>query len=148
MVELKREFYNTLKDWKRTKGRECLLVKGARQIGKTFIIEKFGRENYASLVSVNFISSPECIAVFDGSLDAGGIYAGLSAIFPEARFIPGDTLLFFGPTTGVVKTTVTEIRLDDSHILAEAAAGDLCSVSVPERVRRGDKVYLFHFSMA
>ena len=94
MVELKREFYNTLKDWKRTKGRESLLVKGARQIGKTFIIEKFGRENYASLVSVNFISSPECIAVFDGSLDAGGIYAGLSAIFPEARFIPGDTLLF------------------------------------------------------
>ena len=64
------------------------------------------------------------------------------------RFRPGDTLLFFGPTTGVVETTVTEIRLDDSHILAEAAAGDLCSVSVPERVRRGDKVYLFHFSMA
>lgn len=94
MLELKREFYGTLKDWKKRKGRECLLVKGARQIGKTFIIEKFGRENYASLVVVNFISSPECIPVFDGSLDATGVYAGLSAIFPDARFIPGDTLLF------------------------------------------------------
>ena len=58
MSELKREFYGTLKAWKESKGRECLLVKGARQIGKTFIIEKFGRENYASLVVVNFISSP------------------------------------------------------------------------------------------
>ena len=94
MPELKREFYDTLKDWKKRKGRECLLVKGARQIGKTFIIEKFGRENYASMVEVNFISSPECIGVFDGSLDATRIYSGLSVIFPNAKFIPGHTLLF------------------------------------------------------
>ena len=42
MAELKRECYETLKTWKASKGKECLLVKGARQIGKTFIIEKFG----------------------------------------------------------------------------------------------------------
>ena len=53
MAELKREFYETLKTWKASKGKECLLVKGARQIGKTFIIEKFGRENYESVVSLN-----------------------------------------------------------------------------------------------
>ena len=94
MTELKREFYETLQNWKKTKGRECLLVKGARQIGKTFIIEKFGRENYANMVRVNFISSPESIPVFDGSLDADAIYAGLSAVFPRARFVRGETLLF------------------------------------------------------
>lgn len=94
MSELKREFYDTLKEWKKRKGGECLLVKGARQIGKTFIIEKFGRENYTSMVEVNFIESPECIPIFDGSLDASGIYAGLTAVFPDARFVPGDTLLF------------------------------------------------------
>ena len=94
MSELKREFYDTLLEWKKRKRWECLLVKGARQIGKTFIIEKFGRENYASMVVVNFIESPECIPVFDGSLDATGIFAGLSAVFPDDRFVTGDTLLF------------------------------------------------------
>ena len=42
---LKRKIYNTLLEWKNTKSRECLLVKGARQVGKTFIIEQFGRDN-------------------------------------------------------------------------------------------------------
>lgn len=94
MAELKREFYETLKAWKASKGKECLLVKGARQIGKTFIIEKFGRENYESTVTLNFITHPECIGIFDGSLDAQNIYAGISAVMPQARFIVGKTLLF------------------------------------------------------
>ena len=48
MIELKRQFYDFLVAWKANKQQECLLVKGARQIGKTYIIEKFGRENYES----------------------------------------------------------------------------------------------------
>lgn len=94
MAELKREFYETLKEWKRTKGAECLLVKGARQVGKTFIVEKFARENYGSAVSLNFIAHPELVSVFDGSLDADRIYAGLTAVLPDIRIVPGDTLLF------------------------------------------------------
>ena len=58
-------------------------------------------------------------------------------------FRVGDPLLICGSTTGVVEVAPTEIRLDDSHILEEAAKGDLCSIPVPQRVRRGDKVYLF-----
>ena len=61
MAELKREFYDTLKEWKRTKGAECLLVKGARQVGKTFIVEKFARENYGNAVTLNFIANPELV---------------------------------------------------------------------------------------
>lgn len=58
-------------------------------------------------------------------------------------FRVGDPLLIAGPTTGVVEVEVREIRLDDRHILEEAAKGDLCSIPVPEKVRRGDKVFLF-----
>ena len=94
MAELKREFYETLKAWKRSKGPECLLVKGARQVGKTYIIEKFARENYGNVISLNFIEEPGLVSVFDGELDADGIYAGLSAILPDKRVVPGDTLLF------------------------------------------------------
>ena len=63
-------------------------------------------------------------------------------------FRVGDPLLICGPTTGVVEVAPAEIRLDDQHILEEAAKGDLCSIPVPARVRRGDKVYLFHLSTA
>ena len=58
------------------------------------------------------------------------------------RFGVGDQLLVCGPTTGVVEVSPTEIRLDDRHVIAEAVKGDLCAIPVPEKVRRGDKVYL------
>lgn len=45
---LKRKFYDTLLEWKSAHGQECLLVKGARQVGKTFIIDHFGKANYSS----------------------------------------------------------------------------------------------------
>ena len=57
-------------------------------------------------------------------------------------FRVGDPLLICGATTGVLEVSPTEIRLDDAHILEEAVKGDLCAIPVPDKVRRGDKVYL------
>ena len=74
MSELRRRFYDYLVEWKKNKGKECLLVKGARQIGKTFIIRKFGRENYESFIEVNFIEEPQFISVFSDNLDADTIF--------------------------------------------------------------------------
>lgn len=51
---LKRKIYENLLSWKATKGNECLLVTGARQVGKSFIIRQFGTENYRSLIEINF----------------------------------------------------------------------------------------------
>lgn len=48
---LRRKFYDTLLKWKQNHKNECLLVKGARQVGKTFIINKFGAENYAIFIN-------------------------------------------------------------------------------------------------
>ena len=55
---LRRKFTDYLKQWKATKKNECLLVRGARQIGKTFIIEDFARNNYESFVEINFEQYP------------------------------------------------------------------------------------------
>ena len=69
---------------------------------------------------------------------------GVAEIYMETgSFRTGDTLLICGGTTGVVEAVPSEIRLDDAHILEEAAKGDICSIPVPQQVRRGDKVYLF-----
>ena len=93
-MELKRNFYDNLVAWKKERTRQCLLVNGARQIGKTYIIEKFGRENYESFIEINFALEPECVAIFEGSLDARSIRERLTAIKGDVRIIPGKTLLF------------------------------------------------------
>ena len=91
---LKRKIYQTLLYWKKTKTKECLLVKGARQIGKTFIIERFGREQYGSYVYLNFFENPGLKAVFDDSLQANEIYKKISLFVNNVRFIERDTLIF------------------------------------------------------
>lgn len=83
MAELRRAFYETLKSWKATKRQECLLIKGARQIGKTFIVEKFGRECYDSFIEINFIEHPELMSVFEKSLDADTILSGITTFLPK-----------------------------------------------------------------
>lgn len=59
MIQLRRKFYDFLVAWKENKRQEYLLVNGARQIGKTLIIEKFGREQHESLIEFNFVLEPE-----------------------------------------------------------------------------------------
>ena len=49
---LRRKFYYQLLEWKKNKKNECLLVNGARQVGKTFIIEQFGIDNYQSYIYI------------------------------------------------------------------------------------------------
>lgn len=91
---LKRKIYNELINWKETKEKECLLVKGARQVGKTYLIEEFGKRNYTSFIELNFIFHPELIPVFDGSLEVDDVLLRLSAHLKNVRFIPGKTLIF------------------------------------------------------
>lgn len=91
---LKRKFYDILLEWKSAHRKECLLVKGARQIGKTFIIDAFGRANYESYLYINFISNPECREIFSGSLDAENLFKRFSIMFQDFRLIPGRTLIF------------------------------------------------------
>ena len=91
---LRRKIYGELLNWKKGKNQECLLVKGARQIGKTFIIEKFGKEQYESYIYVNFYKNPEYKKIFDGSLDAKEIYKKLSLYVENVRFVEHDTLIF------------------------------------------------------
>ena len=94
MAELKRKFYDRLVQWKDSKHQESLLVKGARQIGKTFIIEKFGREQYESFIEFNFVLSPDACSIFEGSLRAEDLYRKISAYDATRRLVPGRTLIF------------------------------------------------------
>lgn len=91
---LKRKFYDTLIEWKNNKNQSCLLVKGARQIGKTYIIDYFGKNNYTSYIYINFIESPQTKDIFNDELSAEEIYKRMTLIMPEIRFVENNTLIF------------------------------------------------------
>lgn len=91
---LRRKITEYLKQWKATKQNECLLVRGARQIGKTFIIEDFGRNDYESFVEINFELQPSLKTAFEGDLTVQEMIKRISVHLPEARFVPHKTLVF------------------------------------------------------
>jgi len=93
-MRLRRKFYDFLVAWQDAKRRECLLVKGARQVGKTYVIRQFGRERFENFVEINFVLNPEYIAAFDGNLSVRSIVEALTAIGGDLPFVPGKTLLF------------------------------------------------------
>ena len=92
---LRRKMYDTLLAWKNSDKKECLLVKGARQVGKTYLIRKFGENEYDSFVEINFHEQKSLKVIFDGDKTAEEIYKRLTANIPGVRLIPGKTLIFF-----------------------------------------------------
>ena len=76
---LERKAFNFLENWKNTKQNECLLIKGARQIGKTFIVREFAKNHYENFIEINFEKNPEMKAAFDGSLDVENLIKEITA---------------------------------------------------------------------
>ncbi len=92
---LKRKVYSKLLEWKNSKDKKCLMIKGARQVGKTYLIREFGRNEYESFIEINFIVQKDLKAIFDGDLNAENIYKRMSISIPDIHLIPGKTLIFF-----------------------------------------------------
>lgn len=92
---IRRKMYNYLLNWKKTKGNEALLIKGARQVGKTFLVRQFGKNEYKSFIEINFLKNGEYKSIFtNNNLSADEIYKRISAYIPNVNFIPNETLLF------------------------------------------------------
>lgn len=91
---LKRAAYQKLLDWKSSPNRRALLIDGARQVGKTFLVREFAKNEYDCFLEVNFVESPEAKAIFEGNLDPDTLIAFLSSL-ATAPLIPGKTLIFF-----------------------------------------------------
>jgi len=92
---LQRNLYQSLLQWKKIdKNKKALLVTGARQTGKTFLIRHFGRENYENFVEINFITEPKAMAIFSDNLNADTIIASLTAYVRRPLKL-GKTLIFF-----------------------------------------------------
>ena len=91
---MKRKIENTLSDWKRNNNALPLMLIGARQTGKTYIIEKFSKENFENTVQLNFLEEESYKSFFDNSLNPENIISKIEIYFDKKIDIL-ETVFFF-----------------------------------------------------
>ena len=95
MELLRRKIDKYLMDWRNSPSRKPLIVKGARQVGKTESIRAFGKACYQSVIEINFVLQKKFRAIFDDGYEVETIIKNISLLEPSWRFIPHETLIFF-----------------------------------------------------
>ena len=95
MELLERKIDTFLNEWKQNPERKPLIVKGARQIGKTESIRAFGRANYESVLEMNFVLQKKFRNIFNDGYEVDQIIKNITVIEPSWKVIPNKTLLFF-----------------------------------------------------
>ncbi len=83
-----------LREWKNGERRKPLIIEGARQVGKTWLMREFGRLEYGSTVYINFDGNSQMEELFSHDLDTDRLLAGLE-VYAGQKISPGDTLLIF-----------------------------------------------------
>jgi len=91
---LKRKIVNDLLAWKNDPEKLCLMVNGARQVGKSTTIQEFCKEQYTHFIEMNFIENEEYMQIFDGSLDKNTILKQITLFFPEVELVSNETAIF------------------------------------------------------
>lgn len=91
----KRKIDEFLSDWKNNHSRKPLIVKGARQIGKTESILHFAHENYENVVYINFVLDKKYTTIVNDGYDVETVVKNITLINPSTRFIPDKTLIVF-----------------------------------------------------
>jgi len=114
MARLRRKIDSFLIEWKHSKDKLPLIVKGARQIGKTDAIENFAKNNYKSIVEINFALQKEFKTIFDNGFDVDSIINNISIINNNFKFIPGETLIFFDELQDCINcaTSLKSFKID------------------------------------
>ena len=117
MERLKRKIDSILVDWKNTPGHMPLIIKGARQVGKTEAIRHFAKGHYKSVVEINFVLQKQYKDIFDAGFEVDTIIKNISLRNPDFEFIPGETLIFFDELQDCINcaTSLKSFRLDGRY---------------------------------
>lgn len=102
---LKRKATSFIKNWVNSKNNKCLVVQGARQTGKTYIIERFAEEYYEELLEINFKQMPSAMDIFSGDLTVENMIMAMRFRFPQKKIVPGKTLIFFDDERVIIGTS-------------------------------------------
>ena len=94
-IYLERKFDAYLVDWKSHADRLPLIVKGARQVGKTECVRHFAEGCYKNVVEINFVERPEFKVIVRDGYSVSSVIRNISSVEPAFRFVENETLIFF-----------------------------------------------------
>ena len=143
---LKRHIDAFLRNWKNDPGHLPLIVKGARQVGKTESIRHFAESAYESVVEINFVRDRKFLNITESGYDAASVVRAISRIEPSFSFAPGKTLLFFDEIQANpdIATTLKFFKLDGRFDVI--CSGSLLGVSY-KRIESNSVGYKTDFEM-
>ncbi|MBQ3305908.1 ATP-binding protein [Candidatus Saccharibacteria bacterium] len=125
-----RKVLKELEKWKKSKDRKPLILSGARQVGKTWLLQHFGEENYSSVVYINMEDTPGMEEVFAPDLDVERILRAIENI-KNVRIIPGETLLIFDEIQAVPRALSSlKYFCENAPEYHVAVAGSLLGVAL------------------
>ena len=147
---MKRDIYKNLMEWKHDPNRRPLIMRGARQVGKTYIINQFGEKEFDQIITLNFEKNPEYKEIFT-SYDPGEIIERIS-LYTGKRIETGKTILFFDEVQEC-PSAITALRYfyEEMQSLHVLAAGSLLEFTLESEnfrmpVGRIQYIYLFPLS--
>lgn len=132
MERLRRKVDKILENWKKTDNRYPLIIKGARQIGKTEAIEHFAKNHYKSIIKINFVLQKQYKTIFDDGFDVDTIIRNISLINPEFQFIENETLFFFDEIQDCINcaTSLKSFQIDGRYDVI--CSGSLMGINYQE----------------
>lgn len=129
---MKRALLTQLEAWQSKSMHLPLLLRGARQVGKTYLVEDFGRRYFGEVVSINFELAPEYMACFD-TLKPLEIISKIEVISKQ-RIVPGDTLLFLDEIqlcpNAIMALRYFKEQMPDLHVIG---AGSLLEFALSQQ---------------
>lgn len=132
-MRIERDIIQALKDWKNSADRKPILLKGARQIGKTWVMETFGKECYEYCVKFDFDRQPELKPIFQLTKSPERIIKELS-IYQEQPIVAGKTLIIFDEIQECEEALNSlKYFCEDAPQYHIMAAGSLLGVAVKRR---------------
>lgn len=130
---MERNVLDELKHWKQSEWRKPLVIQGARQVGKTWIMREFGRREYQHTAYLSFVDTPHAASIFEGGYDVEGVMQAIS-LMTGVPVEPGNTLVVLDEIQECERALNALKFLRENapqyHIMA---AGSLLGVAVRQR---------------
>lgn len=149
MEYLKRKIDKYLDDWYIMQNKKPLIIKGARQIGKTKSIKEFAKRHYDNLIDINFVLNAEYRDIFDDGYEVDTIIKNISLKKPTYKFVPGKTLIFFDEIQKCVNAATSLKSFNEDGRYDVICSGSLMGLSYKEieSVSTGNKIDYNMYSM-
>ena len=132
MDRLRRKIDQYLIDWKKSKNKMPLIIKGARQIGKTNAIKNFGVKNYKTFIEINFVFQPEFKTIFEDGFVVDNIIKNITLKMPNIELNEHDTLIFFDEMQECISTATSLKAFREDGRYDVICSGSLMGINYKE----------------